>query len=168
MGLIHAPTGSEIVRAEVFSTPLAIDSRIATFDAAADMPADITVAGNVTNDRIKFTGFTTTSRKLLIQWHAPDATYQGTAGAGPVAMGALLTVNALDDSTADARLTQTDLTGNGTSSSGVADLFMVSATNPSIELTTSATIDRVDAIGVPNKAAPTTILPSYLTITALG
>lgn len=148
---------------------LAIDPRVATFDDAADMPTDIANTTLVAADLVKLTTFTTTARRIIAKWHQGATTYTATAGAGPIAVGARLTINADDDAAAASRLALADLTGGGTSTSGNTDTFHLSATNPVVDITTSVAITRIDAIGLPKAgAAPTTIMPSYLEIQVLG
>lgn len=153
----------------------AVDSRIARFDAVADMPADITSSGNVSGDRIKFDTFNATARTIQFAWHAagiagPD-TQATQAFFGEVALGAMIVINAPDDATANSRLTYSDLTGAGTSSAGVADRIMVSKFNSFAEITVDEAITRIDVIGVPNGLSTThldTILPAFLEIRVLG
>ena len=148
---------------------LAIDSRVATFDAAADMPTD---AGNVTlvtADLWTNTTFTSTARRIVAKWHEGSTTYTATAGAGPIAVGARITINADDAATAATRLAIVNQTGGNTTTSGKVDTFILTKANPVIDITTSAAITRIDAIGLPKAgAAPTTIMPSYLEIQVLG
>jgi hypothetical protein len=153
----------------------AVDQRIARFDAVADMPADITSSVNVAADRIKFDSFAATARRIRLIWHGagiagPD-TQATQAFFGEIALGARITVNAPDDSTANTRLTYTDITGASTSSSGAADTFMVSKSNAMIELVVDEAITRIDAIGIPNGLSTThidTILPCFLEVQVIG
>jgi hypothetical protein len=156
-------------------SPAAVDARLARFDAVADMPADIASGANVAADRIKFDSFSATARRVQLLWHGAGITGGDTQGTqaffGEIALGARVTVNAPDDATADTRLTYTDLTGAGTSSAGVADTFMLSKHNPSMELTLDVAVTRIDAIGIPNGLSTThldTILPCFLEVRVIG
>lgn len=148
--------------------PAAVDTRIARFDAAADMPADITSNANVTADLVAMTTFTSTARKVQVIWHGGASTYAATAGAGPIATGAFVTFNAGDSATAATRLTYTDLTGAGTSTSGKTDTVQVSPDNPFVEITLSAALTDVYAIGIPVGVTPTSIVPSFLEVRVIG
>ena len=148
------------------SDALAVDTRIATYNAAADCAGNL--AAVVTADLWKVTTFTTTARRIVAEWHEGSTTYAGTAGAGPIAVGAMLTINADDDAAAATRLTTADVTGNSTSSSGKADKFVLSRDNPVIDITTDAAITRIDAIGIAAGVTPTSIIASRLVIKVLG
>ena len=153
----------------------ALDHRLIRFDAVADMPADITSNANVTADLVQLDTFASTARRIQLLWHGAGITGGDTQVAqaffGEVAMGALVTVNATDDTTAAARLTYTDITGGSTVSAGKTDVFMVSKSNPVVELTTDAAITDIYAIGVPNGLSTThldTILPCFLEVRVVG
>lgn len=155
--------------------PGAIDHRLMRFDAVADMPADITSAANVSGDRIELDGFASTARRIQAIWHGCGLTGQDTQGTaaffGEIALGALISINAADDSAANSRLTYADLTGAGTSSSGKSDTFMVSGRSPILEITMDEVISRIDVIGVPNGLSGTNldvILPCFLELRVIG
>ncbi len=151
------------------------DTYIARFDATGDMPASITSSANVSASRIKFTGFAGADRRVQVAWHCattagPD-TQATQAFFGPVAQGAMVTINAADDSTANTRLTYVDITGGGTPSTPVSDVFMVSNTSPFIEVVLNTAITRVDVIGVPNTLSTTnldTIIPCFVELKGLA
>lgn len=148
--------------------PQATDTRMARFDAAADMPADITSNANVTADLVTMNGFSATARRVQFLWHGGPVTFTAVANAGPIAAGARVTVNAGDATTAAARLTYTDLTGAGTSTSGKADTFFLSAQNPFLELVIDEAISDIYAIGVYAGVTPTNIVASFLEVRAIG
>lgn len=155
--------------------PGPVDSRIMRFDAVTDMPADITNSGNVSGDRIELTGFASTARRVLALWHGAGIAGPDTQGTqqffGEVALGAMLIVNADDDTDANGRLVFTDLTGGGSSSAGVEDRFMVSKSAPFIDITLTEAISRIDVIGVPNGLSTThldVILPCFLELRIIG
>lgn len=147
--------------------PLALDTRIARFNAAADMPADITSNANVLADLVTFTTFSSTARRVQLLWHGGANSASGTALAGPIATGAIVTVNAPDTVTAGARLTYTDLSGAGTSTAG-AEVFMVSSDNPFVELSVSESLTSIYAIGIPIGVTPTSIIPAFLEVRIIG
>jgi hypothetical protein len=90
------------------------------------------------------------------------------ANAGPIAIGARVTINAPDTITAENRLTYTDLTGGGTSTAGVPDTLMVSPSNPFVELLLGEQILRIDAIGISAGFTPTNIVACFLEVRAIG
>lgn len=139
-----------------------VDSRLARFDAAADMPADITSLANVTADMILFNAFSAGTRRLQMLWHGAPISWNAAAGAGPIAIGSRITVNAGDAITAAARLTYTDLTGAGTSIAGVADTFNIGPDNPFLEVVLDSDLLDVYAIGIPLGFTPTNIVSSFL------
>lgn len=153
----------------------AVDSRILRFNEVGDMPADITSAANVAADRVKLDGFAAGARRVQVLWHGagiagPD-TQATQAFFGEVALGALVTINADDDATANGRLTYADLTGGGTSSAGVANRFMVSKNVAVLDLVLDEAIDRIDIVGVPNGLTTTnldTLLPCFLEVRVIG
>jgi len=152
----------------------AVDHRMARFNAAADMPADITSSANVTADLVTLNTFSSTARRIQFLWHGPAQSGIDTTGAlayGAVAMGARVTVNAPDSVTAATRLTYTALTGGGTSTGGTADCFMLSAAAPFLELTVDEAITRIDAIGIPNTVGDAyfdVIQPCFLEVRVIG
>lgn len=148
--------------------PAAVDVRRARFNAVADMPADVTSNANVAGDLVKFNTFSPDCRRVQLIWHGGVSSFNGSTGAGPIAAGALVTINAADDSNAADRLTYTDLTGAGTSSLGVEDVFHVSPTFPFVEIQLSGALQRIDAIGIPIGVTPTNIIDTYLEVRALG
>lgn len=156
--------------------PSAIDMRLARFNAAADLPADITNSSNVSGDLITFTGFAATARALEFVWHA-----WGQAGAdtqatqqffGEVALGAIVTINADDDTDAATRLTYSDVTGASDSASGVADTFVISRTAPYLYLPVDTQITRIDAIGIATGLNGSThldyVVPCFLEVRVIG
>lgn len=161
---------SQMLQVTLAGAPAAVDYRMARFDAAADMPADMTSAANVTADLITFSGFSATANKVRLQFHTPLDTYTGTTAAGPVCTGAYVTINAPDSATAITRLTYTDLTGGGTSSSGVPDTFFLSQSCPEMEilLPAGSTLTSVYAVGVYAGFTPTNITPAFLSVIGLG
>lgn len=155
--------------------PGAIDQRLMRFDAVVDMPVDITSAANVAADRIELDTFASTARQIQAIWHGSGLTGMDTQATaqffGEVALGALISVNAADDTAANARLTYTDLTGAGASSAGKADTFMVSGRSPIFELMLDEVITRIDVIGIPNGLSTThldVILPCFLELRIIG
>lgn len=148
--------------------PEPVDVRIARFDAAADMPADITNLANVAADRVKFDTFASTARRIQLLWHEGTNSANATALAGPIATGARVSINAGDDAVANTRLQFVDLTGGGTSSTGKLDVIQLSRANPFVELILSGEILRIDAIGIPIGVTPTNIIPSFLEVRVIG
>jgi len=129
-----------------------LEFRLLTFDASADMPADITDSANVSADRVEVSSLPAGVRLVVARWHGLSGLADdGTNLYAPAAVGAIITLGAGDDATANSRLTQSDVTGGGTSSSGIADTVMISAANPiaKIDIGPDATLSRIDVIGVP-------------------
>ena len=152
-----------------------VDHRLVRFDAPADMPASVTSSTDVTADLVQLDTFSSAARIIQLLWHGAGITGADTQATqaffGEVAFGALVTVNATDDATAAARLTYTNITGGDTVSAGKTDVFMVSKSNPVVELTTDAAITDIYAIGVPNGLTTThldTILPCFLEVRVIG
>ena len=170
LGHVLDASGATVPFRYDYEWPLAVESRRARFDAAADMPADITATANVTSKIITFSGFSATASKVRVRFHLGTNSWNAVAGAGPICMGALVTINAPDLSTAITRLTYTDLTGGGTSSSGVVDTFMVSPDAAELLITfpSGTYLTNVYAIGIPIGVTPTNIVPSFLSISSFG
>lgn len=148
--------------------PAALDARLARFDAAADMPADITSAANVAADLVTMTDFSATARRVQLIWHGGPVTFSAVANAGPIALGARVTLNAGDTTAAVNRLTVTDLTGAGTSTGGQSDVLMLSAANPFVEITLDGALTDIYAVGVYAGFTPTNIVPSFLEVRVIG
>lgn len=145
-----------------------VDTRIMRFDAAADMPADITSAADVAGDVIVLDSFAATVTRLQMLWHGGRTSFSAVANAGPIAQGLLLTINPGDLATAINRLTYVNLTGAGVSSAGVADTFMLSDANPFIEINLDTELLEVYCIGIPVGFTPTNIIPSFAELRAIG
>lgn len=145
-------------------------SAMARFDAAADMPADITNSANVLADIVSFTNIPANTFKFKTRFHLGSQGLSGTTAAAPICMGALLTVNAPDLTTAALRLLYSDITGGSTVSSYKTGVYALSG-NCS-ELTFELPIDdpliRIDAIGIYSGFTPTNIIPSFLSILGLA
>lgn len=166
---------TELLMAVVGGYPKSADHRLMRFDAVADMPADITSAANVAADRIELDTFSGAVRRLQLIWHGAGITGPDTQGTqaffGEIALGALISINAQDDTEANSRLTFTDLTGGGTSSAGKTDVFMVSKSSPILDIYLDAALTRVDVIGIPNGLSTThldLILPCFLELRAFS
>ena len=170
----HGRVRQDVINgAAVVSTagvPAALDTRLARFDAAADMPADITSSANVSASRIKFDTFSSTARKAQLVWHGLSGIgHDGTNTHMPASLGAMITINAGDDATANVRLTYTDLTGGGTSSSGLSDVIMIGPSNPIVDIDLDTQIIRIDAIGIPSLGdGASTFEACFLEIRVLG
>lgn len=178
-GTDGAPTNQKGANGAALVTtvlPAAVDMRLARFNAAADLPADITNNSNVSGDLITFTGFTTTARGIELIWHAWGQAGGDTQATqqffGEVALGALVTINADDDTDAATKLTYTDVSGNSDSSSGVADTFMVSRTAPYLFIPVDTEITRIDAIGIATGLNGSThldyVIPCFLEVRVIG
>lgn len=137
-------TGAALVSTAGAPSPVA--TVLVTFDAAADMPADITSSVNVSADRIKIdvAAISATCSRAQCIFHSEDG--QTTC------IGAVITVNAADDNTANSNLTQTDVTGGSTASAGKSDTVVISQSKPEVEFKTSSVITRIDLIGIPGRA----------------
>jgi len=125
---------------------------------------------DVTADLVKMNTFTSTARKIQLIWHGLSGiASDGTNTHSPAALGAFVTINAGDDATAATRLTYTDLTGAGTSTSGKSDVIMVSPANPNVEMTLDTAILRIDAVGIPVAGVGTpTFEACFLEVRILG
>lgn len=171
MTLFHERSGAEIVKSEGYAIPTTVDERTATFDESGDMIGILNL-GNATLLESKIwtnDSYRTTARRVVAKWHQGSATYTATAGAGPLAVGARVTINADNSTAAAARLALTDVTGGETTSAGAPDTYQLSGDNPVIDITVDTPITRIDAIGIPKAGAdPTTIMASYLEIQVTG
>lgn len=129
------------------AVPRPLETRLIRFDSAGDMPADITSLANVTADMVTLTGFSATAKRIEFYWHGHSV---------GIALGARIVVNALHATDAADRLTYTDLTGAGSSSSGVADTVVVSPSSQisgfAIDTGNGDTLDNVYLIGIPSLA----------------
>jgi len=141
-------------------SPGALETRIFTFDATTEVDAAA--------DVIRLDTIPSTARKFQFIWHGVPNAWNAVAGAGPIASGAYIALNADDDATADARLAVADVTGGATSSSGIVDTIMVSSDNPFSEVIFGAAIDRLDVIGIPIGQTPTNIVPVRLEVRMIG
>lgn len=143
---------------EAIARPL--ETRLIRFDNAADMPADITSLANVTADTVVLTGFAATARRVEFHWHGHSV---------GIALGARIVVNALHSADAYDRLTYTDLTGGGSSSSGKADTVLVSPSSPvaafAIDINGGDSLDNVYLIGIPSGSGT---VACYLEVRAYG
>lgn len=126
--------------------PSTVATVLVTFDASAEMPADITSSVNVSADRIKIdvAAISAACSRAQCIFHSEDG--QTTC------IGAVITVNAADDNTANSNLTQTDVTGGSTASAGKSDTVVISPSGPEVEFKTSSAITRIDLIGIPGRA----------------
>jgi hypothetical protein len=146
------------------ANPKVLTTRLIRFDAASELPADPTNGANVADKRIALTGFPVGARRVQLVWLAAQ-TWNATAGAGQVAIGAHVAVNALDAVAANSMLTYTDLTGGGSSSSEAeGGRIMVGAANPIQEFSLSEDLTRLDIVGIPAGFTPTNIVPAYLEV----
>lgn len=148
----------------------AVDTRVARFNAAADMPLDITSNADVTADMITITGISATARKVQFLWHS-DNTFAATAGAGPIAIGARITLLSSPSAVAAAgTLTYAPLTGGGASAAGTADLIELSPDNPIAEVTLPSDFSggAIYLVGIPAGVTPTNIVPAFCEVRILG
>lgn len=147
--------------------PGATDVRIARFNATADC-CDIVNSGAVAAARINLTGFSSTARRVIFRWHVSPRTFNGVAEAGHVAVACFISINATSDANANARLAYTDLGGGGTSTSGDTDLFVVSQSNPVVEVALNGPLTRIDVAAVVTPQIPTNIVPNFLEMQIVG
>lgn len=164
---IEAVEGS--IPVALYARGRTLGTRIMRFDAAADMPADITSAANVAADRIRLDTFDPRAETLQLSFHSVNPVAFSVAvpdgsNAGPICMGVLVCINAADDNDANSRLTYTDLTGAGTSAAGRLNLVMLSVNNPFAEFQLDDPLIRLDVIGIPIGFTPSTIVPAYLEV----
>lgn len=155
----------------LYNEPAALDQRLARFDAAGDMPADITSSANVAADLITMDTFSSTATLVQLLWHGIGGqSDDGTNGIGPAAIGALVAINAGSAVEAEGRLTYTDLTGGGSSSAGKADVLMVSASCPVAEFHVDPDVGlaSLHAIGIPNTTGPAILSPCFLEVRVIG
>lgn len=132
------------------------------------MPANITVAADVSAKRIKFDELSATAWKLQLLFHPGSCTWNGVAGAGPICQGVRVIVNAPDDVVANESLIFTDVAAGGISFNSILDLLVLSAANPFIEIGLTSPLRRVDVIGVPVNTTPTTIIPGWFELRTIG